>query len=415
MTLNVASGNVELPASGAVAERLCVIAALHQRLAAEHVALFFLLHTGDTANAHIESTDSGGELGKEEPRERPAASTPEACRFAAITEQDVAEGRERLDAAGDVAPNTRQAYVSALRGLDAWRRERRAGPPLDDALLAEYLAVLAAQKRCVASAAQVVAAAKWRAKQRGEASPVGEKTAEALKRYRKSAPAGPGQVRGISWEEADRMGDLAAGEGDAHGRRDAALIAVASDALLRVSEVSNMQVKDIAFEDDGSARLLVRRSKTDRRGRGALLFLGPRTAYLVRQWMAAAKVDKGALFRRIDRAGGVAAEGLGAASVRRVIVKRAKAAGLGGRVSGHSLRVGGAQSLSKRGAGLVAMQQAGRWASPDMPAGYTRSQAAAEGAVARLRHGHDSRIATKRKEGEKNLAQGGSAVLQECR
>lgn len=397
MTLNMASGNMELaaprpapasPLAGEVAERLGVIAALHRRLAAENVALFCLLLTGDSAYAPIGSSDRG-EIGVEKPEERP--SEPEACRFAAVTENDVADGRERLDAAGDVAPNTRRTYLSALRGLDAWRRERRAGQPLDDAALAEYLAVLAAQKRCVASAAQVVAAAKWRAEQRGEASPAGEQTAEALKRYRKSAPAGPGQVRGISWEEADRMGDLAAGEGDARGRRDAALIAVASDALLRVSEVSNVQVKDIAFEDDGSARLLVRRSKTDRRGRGALLFLGPRTAELVREWMAAADVEKGALFRRIDRAGKVAAEGLGTASVRRVIVKRAKAAGLRGRVSGHSLRVGGAQSLSKRGAGLVAMQQAGRWASPDMPAGYTRSQAAAEGAVARLRHHHDSR------------------------
>ena len=168
------------------------------------------------------------------------------------------------------------------------------------------------------------------------------------------------------------------------------MIAVASDALLRVSEVSNAQVEDVAFEDDGSARLLVRRSKTDRQCRGAMLFLGPHTAALVRQWLAAASIREGALFRRIHRAGTVASQGLGAGSVRRVIVQRAAAAGLAGRVSGHSLRVGSAQSLAKRGAGLVAMQKAGRWASPDMPARYTRSQAAAEGAVACLRYRHDA-------------------------
>ena len=167
------------------------------------------------------------------------------------------------------------------------------------------------------------------------------------------------------------------------------MIAVASDALLRVSELSNVQVRDVAFEGDGSARLLVRRSKNDRRGRGVLLFLGQRTAQLVREWMAAAKVETGALFRRMHRAGSIAAEGMGIGSVRRVIVRRARAAGLSGRVSGHSLRVGSAQSLARRGAGLVAMQKAGRWVSPDMPARYMRSQAAAEGAVARLRHRHE--------------------------
>ena len=118
------------------------------------------------------------------------------------------------------------------------------------------------------------------------------------------------------------------------------------------------------FPSDGSARLLVRRSKNDRRGRGALLFLGRRTAQLVREWMAAAKVETGALFRRMHRAGSIGAEGMGIGSVRRVIVRRAKAAGVSGRVSGHSLRVGAAQSLARRGAGLVAMQKAGRWVSP---------------------------------------------------
>ena len=38
-----------------------------------------------------------------------------------------------------------------------------------------------------------------------------------------------------------------------------------------------------------------------------------------------------------------------------------------GLVSGHSLRVGGAQSLAAAGASVVEMQTAGRWQSPSMP------------------------------------------------
>lgn len=143
------------------------------------------------------------------------------------------------------------------------------------------------------------------------------------------------------------MGDLAARVGGARGRRDAALIAVGSDALLRVSEVSAIEVEDVTFEDDGSARLLVPRSKTDQRGRGALLFLGPRTATLICEWMEeAASIKTGALFRPIHRCGVVASRRMGPASVRRVIVDRARAAGIRGRVSGHSLRVGCVQSLA---------------------------------------------------------------------
>ena len=55
-----------------------------------------------------------------------------------------------------------------------------------------------------------------------------------------------------------------------------------------------------------------------------------------------------------------------------------------GRVSGHSLRVGSAQSLTAARAGLVELQQAGDWQA--MPAHYARHQLAARGAVAKLRY-----------------------------
>ena len=43
------------------------------------------------------------------------------------------------------------------------------------------------------------------------------------------------------------------------------------------------------------------------------------------------------------------------------VASRAKAAGIEGRVSGYSLRVGSAQSLAAAGVSLVDMQQASRW------------------------------------------------------
>ena len=74
-------------------------------------------------------------------------------------------------------------------------------------------------------------------------------------------------------------------------------------------------------------------------------------------------------------------------SARRIIKKWAKAAGIEGFISGHSLRVGTAVSLAQAGASVVDMQTAGRWADPKMPAHYARAELAERGAVARFFYG----------------------------
>ena len=89
--------------------------------------------------------------------------------------------------------------------------------------------------------------------------------------------------------------------------------------------------------------------------------------------MAAADIREGPLFRALTKGGKVRA-GLIARSLRTIIARRAKAAGVPGRVSGHSLQVGSAQSLAAAGASVVEMQQAGRWKSPSMPGQYARKQ-----------------------------------------
>ena len=78
---------------------------------------------------------------------------------------------------------------------------------------------------------------------------------------------------------------------------------------------------------------------------------------------------------------------LNVSGLRLVLKRRAAAAGIEGRVSGHSLRVGSAQSLAGRGATLVEMQIDGRWSSPQMPGHYARAQLAGQGAVDRLQYG----------------------------
>ena len=110
--------------------------------------------------------------------------------------------------------------------------------------------------------------------------------------------------------------------------RDAALLAVASDGLLRVSEVAALDVGDVQAEADGSGRLFVGASKTDQEGRGAVLYLGALTVSRVNAWLAAAGHQDGPLFP--PRAKGRPVEGdpgrrLSVNAIRRIIRSRAAA------------------------------------------------------------------------------------------
>ncbi len=288
--------------------------------------------------------------------------------------------RAALDLAqASIAANTRRAYEAALRGFEESKY------PETDAGIAAYLTGLYEEGRSAASAVMAVSALRFRAKLHGLPSPVGPAAGRVLAGFRRlAAERGRGKVAGVRWEEADRAAAMAERSGSVAGLRDAAIVAVASDALLRVSEVSALDISDVDLEEQ---TVLIRRSKTDQEGRGTAQFLGKPTTERIRAWLAGSGLTEGALFRAVNKAGRVRAGRLSERSVRIIITRWGRASGAEGRVSGHSLRVGGAQSLASAGASLVEMQLAGRWRSPAMPGRYAQGQLAKQGAVARLRYG----------------------------
>ena len=72
---------------------------------------------------------------------------------------------------------------------------------------------------------------------------------------------------------------------------------------------------------------------------------------------------------------------------RDAIKRRAKAAGIEGVISGHSLRVGSTISLAQAGAGLSEMQEVGRWKDAYMPARYAATRLSEHSAIARFKYG----------------------------
>lgn len=169
--------------------------------------------------------------------------------------------------------------------------------------------------------------------------------------------------------------------------RDLAMLRVARDLLARRSELVALTVADLQASDadDGSGTALIRRSKTDQEGEGAVGYLSPRTMGALRAWLTAAGITRGPIFRAVNRHGQLGTRALGADDVARRFKRLAALAGLDpARVSGHSARVGMAQDLVGAGFGLPEILQAGRWKTATMVARYARAQAARHGAVARF-------------------------------
>ncbi len=283
-----------------------------------------------------------------------------------------------------LSTGTHHAYRRALARFDDWCD----GRPKTDSLLAEYLEVLFHRGLAPATASVVVAAVADRARREGAQPPLGKKTDQALSGFRRDgAGRGPGQVVGVSWDQADHMATLASRScTGAAAARDALLLSISSDCMLRVAETSALDVADITFEDDW-LRVIVRRSKSDQEARGTVLYAGLPTVRFARKWLRIAGIDDGPLFRPVNKASRVAGTRLSPRSMRDIVKRRAAQAGVQGRVSGHSLRVGAAQSLRDAGATTPELLAAGRWKRVETMASYTRTQEAAAGPVARLRYG----------------------------
>ena len=311
-------------------------------------------------------------------------SLPKLKQSRLVTQREVLETARSL-AEASFSANTRRAYDGALRRLALWLTENAV--PLNDESIAAYVASLAAAGRAPPSAAMVVAAVKFRARLAGQPSPVGIHAARQLAGFRrKHSGRGAGQVTAISWRVADTVAAIAErSDAPLRGLRDVAIISVASDALLRVSEIAALQVSDVEAEAPNT--LTIRRSKTDQEAAGSVAFLGDTTIFRVRRYLESTGIETGFLFRGLTKSG-KPLESLSDRSIRQIIKDRASVIdSIPGRVSGHSLRVGAAQSLAAAGASIADMQTAGRWKSQAMPGYYTRGQQATRNAVARLRYG----------------------------
>ncbi len=298
---------------------------------------------------------------------------------ATLTAQDQRRIQDALDSS--TSANTRRAYNQAWLRFEAWARERGASHPLPASpeLVAAFLAELAEAGKSVATLRLAKSALAEVHRSTGNQDPTDNegvrKVMAGIARVngRPQRQAKPltetalAAVKATAMQPRRHQGRAVRAENAWAARRrgqvDVALLSVLRDGLLRRSEASELRWGDVEVQEDGSARLHVRRSKTYPEAAAALVAIMPEG------------------FAVVDPSTPVF--GLSASQIGRRVNAAAKAAGLGEGFTGHSGRVGMAQDLAAAGVELPALMTAGRWKSSKMPARYTEGQAAGRGAVAR--------------------------------
>ena len=280
--------------------------------------------------------------------------------------------------------NTRRNYESQWKLWREWSAYRgTADLPAPPEMIRAYLAERAEFGHKPSTLRLAAAAIARVHADNGLESPINDRVRRTLKslseqygRHQKQASALTAEVLAAVRATAclprrSRGGKL---ETEEYARRrglvDIAMLSLMRDALLRRGEAAALTWADVAGEPDGTGRLRIVRSKTDREGRGAVAFLSKNT-------MSALDAIRG------DSRPGDSVQGMSVRQMNNRIKAAAVAAGVGEGFSGHSARVGMAQDLVRAGTELTALMNAGRWKSHEMPAHYTRNEEAGRGAVAR--------------------------------
>ncbi len=193
----------------------------------------------------------------------------------------------------------------------------------------------------------------------------------ALRRVRRSKPVRPKQAKGLTRDYLDRF--LATEPDTPWGLRNRAMLSLGYELLTRRSELVALRLDDLEIREDGTLRVLIRRSKADPFGEGRLAFTSHQTATLVEEWINWRGRHIDWLFcpiyqgKPIDRS-------LETTAVKRVVKNAAKRLGIDpddvDAFSGHSMRVGAAQDLLTRGFDTAAIMRAGGWKSINVLARY---------------------------------------------
>lgn len=273
---------------------------------------------------------------------------------------------------GAFAPSTLKSYFVNALIFETWCIKRNIQPfPAKVDTVADFLTEQGSTRKISTIRQRLYAIRKVHRLLRLPDPTQDEEISITLRRIRRAKPSRPKQAKGLTRVYRDQF--MAQQPDTPWGLRSRTMIALGYDILARRSELVALQTDSVIFRDDGTARILIRRSKTDPFGHGRTAFTSCKTAQLLVEWLEWRKDDTKYLFCPIYQ-GKAINRSLSDTTVKRLIKEAAKRAGLPPPVvsdfSGHSMRVGAAQDLLSAGFDTAAIMRAGGWKSVEVLARY---------------------------------------------
>ena len=193
----------------------------------------------------------------------------------------------------------------------------------------------------------------------------------ALKRMHRRKGRAQRQAIPLTRTVLERL--MAACTNDPRGQRDRVLLQLGYDTMRRRAELCRLTLEDMVLLPSGKAGLRLNFSKTDQFGTGKIIPISQALHQDLRLW-AEHVGDKGPILRSVHNSGTVGA-GLHPASVNRILerLQRAARLDLGGRLTGHSFRVGAALDLLEAGESLEKIMLRGGWQAQSTVINYLRA------------------------------------------
>ncbi len=206
-------------------------------------------------------------------------------------------------------------------------------------------------------------------------------------RSRKSAHAITGDILG-------KLLATCSGE-DLTALRDRAILMVAfASGGRRRSEVAGLRVEQLVkqppvTDENGSPLpslgIHLGRTKTSGADHDEIVYLTGRPVEALTRWLEAAKIDKGSVFRKVDRWGNVSARALEPSAINQIVKQRAQMAGLDAKeFSAHGLRSGYLTEAANSGIPLPEAMDQSRHRSVQQASDYYNDAKRRSGRASRL-------------------------------
>lgn len=177
--------------------------------------------------------------------------------------------------------------------------------------------------------------------------------------------------------------------------RDRAILIVAfTSGGRRRSEIAGFRMDQLVIQapvtDEAGSPLPslgvhLGRTKTSGADHDEIIYLTGRRVDALTRWLEAAKIDKGSVFRKVDRWGNVSARALEPSAINRIVKQRAQMSGLdASEFSAHGLRSGYLTEAANRGIPLPEAMEQSRHRSVQQASDYYNDAKRRSGRASRL-------------------------------